>query len=71
MKTIVAFLIPFVSSTKRLGSLQLREILGNAGHEIARTRNGLGPFAEAFMRVYEKCVRHGKARSAGQSAFVA
>jgi len=52
-------------------SKQLREALGSAGHEMVRTRNGLRSFAEAFMRLYEECLRRAKTPSAGRSALVA
>jgi glycosyltransferase involved in cell wall biosynthesis len=52
-------------------SKQLREALGNAGLEMARTRNRLRSFAQAFKHVYEECVRPVKMSSASQSAVVA
>ncbi len=52
-------------------SKQLREALGSAGHEMVRARNGLRSFAEAFMRLYEECLRRAKTPSAGRSALVA
>jgi glycosyltransferase involved in cell wall biosynthesis len=45
-------------------SKQLRETLGNAGHETVRTRDGLRSFAEAFTHLYEECVRFGKTPAA-------
>jgi glycosyltransferase involved in cell wall biosynthesis len=56
---------------KLQNSKQLREALGNAGHEMARNRNGLRSFAEAFMHLYEECLHPVKPPSAGQSALVA
>jgi glycosyltransferase involved in cell wall biosynthesis len=49
-------------------SNQLRERLGNAGRKTVRLRNGLYSFAEAFIQIYEECVRHLKTRSATRSA---
>jgi glycosyltransferase involved in cell wall biosynthesis len=52
------------------GSPELRDSLRNAGRQIVVTRNGLTPFAQAFRRLYEECVRPAKMFSVAQSAFV-
>ena len=52
-------------------SPQLRETLGNAGHETARNRNGLRSFAQAFTRVYEECVRPVQNAPGSRSALLA
>ena len=61
----------FEAITKLRESPQLRENLGNAGHETARNRNGLRSFAEAFMRLYKECVGPGNTPAASGSAVVA
>jgi glycosyltransferase involved in cell wall biosynthesis len=38
-------------------SEQLRQSFGNAGHEIARTRNDPRILAQEFIRVYQECLR--------------
>jgi glycosyltransferase involved in cell wall biosynthesis len=55
--------------TKLRDSKEARETLGNAGHEMARTRNGRRSFAEAFVRVYEECVGPAKTPSASGSVL--
>jgi len=63
---------PLIEAVMKLrDSKQLREALGSAGHEMVRTRNGLRSFAEAFMRLYEECLRRAKTPSTGRSALVA
>jgi glycosyltransferase involved in cell wall biosynthesis len=52
-------------------SKQLRETLGNAGHEMVHTRNGLRSFAQAFMRLYEECVPPARTPFDGRSALAA
>src|SRR5207247_992794 len=37
-------------------SEQLRKSLGNAGYQTVLNRNALPAFAQAFIRVYEKCI---------------
>ena len=56
---------------KLRNSAQLREALGSAGHEMVRTCNGLRSFAEAFISLYEECLRRAKTPSVGRSALVA
>jgi glycosyltransferase involved in cell wall biosynthesis len=51
-------------------SPQLRDSLGNAGHQTVLTRNALRAFAQAFMGVYEECVRPVKTLSANRTALV-
>ena len=52
-------------------SKHLRETLGNAGHEMVHTRNGLRSFAQAFMRLYEECVPPARTPFDGRSALAA
>ena len=56
-------------------SEQLRKSLGNAGYQTVLNRNALPAFAQAFIRVYEKCITPAQTsgtRSGGlQSAVVA
>jgi len=52
-------------------SKHLRETLGNAGHEMVHTRNGLRSFAQAFMRLYEDCVPPARTPFDGRSALAA
>jgi len=56
--------------TKLRDSKQFRETLGNAGHEMVRTRNGLRSFGHAFIRVYEECVGPAKTLSVSRKALV-
>lgn len=51
-------------------SKQLRENLGNAGHQTVLTRNALNPFAQAFIRVYEECVGPAKTPFGARTALV-
>src|SRR5215216_1685532 len=41
---------------KLRNSTQLRETIGAAGRDLARTRNDSRTFAQAFMRVYDECL---------------
>jgi glycosyltransferase involved in cell wall biosynthesis len=52
-------------------SKQLRESLGNAGHEMLHTRNGLRSFAQAFMRLYEEYIPPARTPFDGRSALAA
>jgi glycosyltransferase involved in cell wall biosynthesis len=45
------------SIMKLRNSPQLREALGEAGRETVRNRNGLRSFAQAFVHLYEECLR--------------
>jgi glycosyltransferase involved in cell wall biosynthesis len=57
--------------TKLWASEQLRKTLGDAGYELAHSRNHQRAFAQAFARVYEDCLRLGRILSVDTPARIA